>query len=240
MTRIDRLARSTFGLFALVKQIVDAKAQFRSLAEPWADTGTSTGRLMLAVLGGLAEFERDLIRARTGEGRSPRDPGIGRWYLLIGTAHLLQSRMDEAIAWFEKARTAMPAVPFHHSLLASAYALKGETEGAAAELAEARRLRGEGSFSSITKMKANGYFGVPKTRALFETTYFAGLRQGRDAGGVRPFRPRAYDRAVRRIRRSIRAANRSNATKEQHGLPMFGRCVERLCLAHGLLPFPVG
>jgi DNA invertase Pin-like site-specific DNA recombinase len=49
VTRIDRLARSTFDLFAIVKQIVDAKAQFRSLAEPWADTGTSTGRLMLAV-----------------------------------------------------------------------------------------------------------------------------------------------------------------------------------------------
>jgi hypothetical protein len=46
VTRIDRLARSTFDLFAIVKQIVDAKAQFRSLAEPWADTGTSTGRLM--------------------------------------------------------------------------------------------------------------------------------------------------------------------------------------------------
>ena len=43
VTRIDRLARSTFDLFAIVKQIVDAKAQFRSLAEPWADTGTSTG-----------------------------------------------------------------------------------------------------------------------------------------------------------------------------------------------------
>src|SRR3974390_2046676 len=55
VTRIDRLARSTFDLFAIVKQIVDAKAQFRSLAEPWADTGTSTGRLMLAVLGGLAD-----------------------------------------------------------------------------------------------------------------------------------------------------------------------------------------
>ena len=45
VTRIDRLARSTFDLFAIVKQIVDAKAQFRSLAEPWADTATSTGRL---------------------------------------------------------------------------------------------------------------------------------------------------------------------------------------------------
>jgi DNA invertase Pin-like site-specific DNA recombinase len=57
-----------FDLFAIVKQIADAKAQFRSLAEPWADTGT--GRLMIAVLGGLAEVERDLIRTRTAEGRS--------------------------------------------------------------------------------------------------------------------------------------------------------------------------
>jgi DNA invertase Pin-like site-specific DNA recombinase len=70
VTRIDRLARSTFDLFAIVKQIVHAKAQFRSLAEPWADTGTSTGRLMIAVLGGLADVERDLIRTRTAEGRS--------------------------------------------------------------------------------------------------------------------------------------------------------------------------
>ena len=70
VTRIDRLARSTFDLFGIDKRIVDAKAQFRSLAEPWADTGTSTGRLMLAVLGGLADVERDLIRTRTTEGRS--------------------------------------------------------------------------------------------------------------------------------------------------------------------------
>ena len=49
VTRIDRLARSTFDLFAIVKQITDAGGQFRSLAEPWADTATSTGRLMLAV-----------------------------------------------------------------------------------------------------------------------------------------------------------------------------------------------
>ena len=70
VTRIDRLARSTFDLFAIVKQIADAKAQFRSLAEPWADTTTSHGRLMLAVLGGLADVERDLIRTRTAEGRS--------------------------------------------------------------------------------------------------------------------------------------------------------------------------
>ena len=70
VTRIDRLARSTFDPFGIIKRIVDAKAQFRSLAEPWADTGTSTGRLMLAVLGGLADVERDLIRTRTAEGRN--------------------------------------------------------------------------------------------------------------------------------------------------------------------------
>ena len=70
VTRIDRLARSTFDLFAIVKQITEAGGQFRSLAEPWADTATSTGRLMIAVLGGLADVERDLIRTRTAEGRS--------------------------------------------------------------------------------------------------------------------------------------------------------------------------
>src|SRR3954462_6008109 len=70
VTRIDRLAPSTFDLFAIVKQVVDAGGQFRSLAEPWADTGTSTGRLMIAVLGGLAGVGRGLIRTRTAEGRS--------------------------------------------------------------------------------------------------------------------------------------------------------------------------
>jgi DNA invertase Pin-like site-specific DNA recombinase len=70
VTRIDRLARSVFELFAIVKKIIDAGGQFLSLAEPWADTSTSTGRLMIAVLGGLADVERDLIRTRTGEGRA--------------------------------------------------------------------------------------------------------------------------------------------------------------------------
>jgi DNA invertase Pin-like site-specific DNA recombinase len=56
---------------------VDAKAQFRSSAEPWAGTGTSTGRLMLAVLGRLADVERRLIRTRTAEGRS-RTKALGQ------------------------------------------------------------------------------------------------------------------------------------------------------------------
>src|SRR6267378_7817742 len=50
VTRIDRLARSTFDLFAIVKQIVDAKAQFRSLAEPWAERRRRAGGATLAEL----------------------------------------------------------------------------------------------------------------------------------------------------------------------------------------------
>jgi len=84
VTRIDRLARSTFDLFGIVKRIVDAKAQFRSLAEPWADSGTSTGRLTGAALGGLANVERDLIRTRTAERRS-RTKAQGRHGQLAGS-----------------------------------------------------------------------------------------------------------------------------------------------------------
>ena len=70
-------------------------------------------------------------------------------------------------------------MPFVRSRLASAYALKGETERAAAELAEARRLSGDDRFSSIARLKASpdAWWGVPKIRALFEATYFAGLRK---------------------------------------------------------------
>ena len=69
VTRLDRLARSTRDLLNTLATITGKKAGFRSLGDAWADTTTPHGRLMLTVLGGLAEFERDLIRARTGEGR---------------------------------------------------------------------------------------------------------------------------------------------------------------------------
>ena len=70
VTRLDRLARSTGDLLNTLATITDRKADFRSLGDTWADTTTAHGRLMLTVLGGLAEFERELIRARTGEGRA--------------------------------------------------------------------------------------------------------------------------------------------------------------------------
>jgi DNA invertase Pin-like site-specific DNA recombinase len=69
VTRLDRLARSTRDLLNVLATVSEREAGFRSLKDSWADTTTPHGRLMLTVLGGLAEFERELIRARTGEGR---------------------------------------------------------------------------------------------------------------------------------------------------------------------------
>jgi len=110
---------------------------------------------------------------------SPRDPLTGYYHQLIGFVHLLQSRIDEAIIWLEKARNAIPAHPATRAQLASAYALNGETERAAADLAEARRLSPDDRYSSMAGLRALGNYGalVPKIRALYEATFFAGLRK---------------------------------------------------------------
>jgi DNA invertase Pin-like site-specific DNA recombinase len=95
ITRLDGLARSTRDLLNVLDQVAKAGAGFRSLADTWADTTTPHGRLMLTVLGGLAEFERELIKARTDEGRKraqARGVRFGRKLKL--TAHQRQ----EAIA----------------------------------------------------------------------------------------------------------------------------------------------
>jgi DNA invertase Pin-like site-specific DNA recombinase len=76
VTRLDRLARSTRDLLNVLAVIAEKKAGFRSLVDTWADTTTAHGRLMLTVLAGLAEFERELIRARTGEGSAPKARGV--------------------------------------------------------------------------------------------------------------------------------------------------------------------
>ncbi len=85
VTRLDRLARSTRDLLNTLAKIAERSAGFKSLADTWADTTTAHGRLMLTVLGGLAEFERELIRARTGEGRArakARGQTLGRPFKL--------------------------------------------------------------------------------------------------------------------------------------------------------------
>jgi hypothetical protein len=82
---------------------------------------------------------------------SPRDPNLGLMYLRIGEVHLLQSHADEAITWLEKARKANPEYSFVRVSLVSAYGFKGEIKLAAAELAAALRLSGNGSPATIAR-----------------------------------------------------------------------------------------
>ena len=96
VTRLDRLARSTRDLLNTLAAITEKKAGFRSLGDAWADTTTAHGRLMLTVLGGLAEFERELIRIRTGEGRArakANGKSLGR------KPKLTPHQEQEAIRW---------------------------------------------------------------------------------------------------------------------------------------------
>jgi adenylate cyclase len=117
---------------------------------------------------------------------SPRDPVVGTVYTRIGTVHLLQSRTDEAIGWFKKAilpARSMARLRDVHLFLASAYALKGEPERAAFELGEARRLSAADTLSiawvraNLSRPEPSWSYAVPKIRALYEATFFAGLRK---------------------------------------------------------------
>src|SRR3979411_1515614 len=95
VTRLDRLARSTRDLLNLLGTIGEKGAGFKSLRDIWADTTTAHGRLMLTVLGGLAEFERELIRTRTGEGR---ERAKARGVILGRKPKLTSHQRREAIA----------------------------------------------------------------------------------------------------------------------------------------------
>jgi DNA invertase Pin-like site-specific DNA recombinase len=116
VTRLDRLARSTRDLLSTLAAIADKNAGFRSLGDAWADTTTSHGRLMLTVLGGLAEFERDLVRTRTGEGLARAKANgkhLGRPFKL--TAHQKQEAVkrrdqgDETLAEIARSYNVSPA-----------------------------------------------------------------------------------------------------------------------------------
>jgi TolB-like protein/DNA-binding winged helix-turn-helix (wHTH) protein/Flp pilus assembly protein TadD len=107
---------------------------------------------------------------------SPRDPDIGFWYQAIGRAYFLQGRTQEGVLLLEKSLGANPAQSWVRAWLASAYGLNGETERAATELAEARRLSNDDRYSSVARLTALGSW-TPKARARLEATYFAGLRK---------------------------------------------------------------
>ena len=108
VTRLDRLARSTRDLLNILHQLAERKVAFKSLADAWADTTTPHGRLLVTMLGGIADFERELIRARTGEGRKrAKDRGVkfGRPFIL--THHQRQEalrRLDAGQTHAEIAR----------------------------------------------------------------------------------------------------------------------------------------
>jgi DNA invertase Pin-like site-specific DNA recombinase len=95
VTRLDRLARSTRDLLNLLGAVADKGAGFKSLRDTWADTTTPHGRLMLTVLGGLAEFERELIRSRTSEGR---ERAVAKGVVMGRKPKLTHHQRQEAIA----------------------------------------------------------------------------------------------------------------------------------------------
>jgi TolB-like protein/DNA-binding winged helix-turn-helix (wHTH) protein len=110
---------------------------------------------------------------------SPHDPFRGVWYFRIGQVRLLQSRVDEAISWLEKAHNENAAFPFVPGWLAAAYGLKGDLPRAAAELADARKLAGDAVLANIAVARAISArdFAATGTQPLLEATYLAGLHR---------------------------------------------------------------
>jgi TolB-like protein len=143
-----------------------------ALNRNWAHAYSHLGwcKFMTGLIDELIPAQEEAIRL------SPRDPQIGLFYSRIGRAHLLQSRIDEAVIWSEKARHATPAAAIFRSFLAAACALKGDVERAAEELAEARRLVADDRYSSIDRVRAVTPWGTPAISDLAEATYIAGLR----------------------------------------------------------------
>src|SRR5262249_3054691 len=121
---------------------------------------------------------------------------------------LLQSRIDEAIAWLEKGRSARPRADPPHWFLAAALGFKGERELARAELAEAMKLTGSDRYSTIARTRANAELYTPALRNRWETVYLPGIR----AAGLPEECPRlATDVAGVETPRSAARAGRSGS-----------------------------
>jgi TolB-like protein len=176
------LPRNTIACFAKAQVLraqhryAEAITEYESviaLNRNWAHAYSHLGwcRLMTGAIDKLIPAQEQAIRL------SPRDSQIGLFYSRVGSGHLLQSRFDEAIIWYERARNATPAHPEFRTLLAAAFAMKGENERAAFELSEGQRLAGDGRYASAARLRTISRWGVPQISALAEVTYFAGLRQ---------------------------------------------------------------
>jgi DNA invertase Pin-like site-specific DNA recombinase len=124
ITRLDRLARSTRDLLDIAEQLQEASAGLRSLAEPWADTTSSAGRMILTVFAGIAEFERALISERTSTGRmvaKARGVRFGRPPKLTADQIALAQRL---ISEGRSPRDAAKILNVHASTLYRAFALQ--------------------------------------------------------------------------------------------------------------------
>lgn len=122
VTRLDRLARSTMDLLAIAEKLKEAGAGLRSLAEPWADTTSPAGRMILTVFAGIAEFERELIRHRTSAGRvaaQARGVRFGRPSKLTADQVALGQRL---VAEGTSAREAAKLLKCHYATLYRALA----------------------------------------------------------------------------------------------------------------------
>jgi len=164
-------------------QILRAQHQFE-LAIPEYEAAIAVNRnwvVAIAALGWCKFFTGAIEEAIPAQELairlSPRDPRLPNWYWRIGMIHLLQSRTDEALSWLERARNANPRLAGPRAWLASAYALQGNTEGAATELAEAHRLSGDKRYISIASHKAAQPFIVPNIHDLADRTFYVGLRK---------------------------------------------------------------
>jgi adenylate cyclase len=164
------------GVLRMQRRSAEAIPEYEAalaLNRNWVTAFASLGRCKIRI----GPIEEGIAAQEQAIRLSPRDPNIWNWYFRIGEGRLLQSRIDEAILWLEKAQNANPAPGFVHAYLAAAYALRGETERASAELAEARRLDGEGSYSSVARLRANTRYEAQAIRALSEATFYVGLRK---------------------------------------------------------------
>jgi len=169
---------------SLVKgQLLRAQHQYQlAIAEYEAALAVNRNSVVAIAALGLCKFfigaiEEAIPAQELAIRLSPRDPRLPNWYWRIGMVHLLQSRNDEALVWLERARNANPRLAGPHAWLASAYSLRGYSEGATAELAEAQRLSGDKRYTTITSHKAAQPFIAPKIHELAERTFYVGLRK---------------------------------------------------------------
>jgi len=163
-------------------RVLHAKSQYEA-AIPEYERAVALDRNSVAAIAnlGLCKFfagaiEEAIPAQEQAIRLSPRDPRLPNWYWRIGMVHLLKARIDDAISWLERARNANPRLAGPRAWLASAYALAGNSEGAATELVEARRLSGDNRYASIAGFKHAAGLGA-KLHALAEDTFFAGLRK---------------------------------------------------------------